>query len=261
MSPAPSAWPSPATPAPTSCSSAATCDRPGPALVDAFTDGVLSQGVDVVDIGLASSDMVYFAAGHLDRPGVIFTASHNPAEYNGAKFCLEGARPVGVDGLGEIKAVASTVLDGHGPATAARAGTRREARPAAGVRRARAVVRRRRRDPPAAGRRRHRQRHGRPRRAGRLRAHPGGRARGHVRRARRHVPEPPGRPAAAGEPARPAPPRQDRRLRRRAGLRRRCRPRVRRRRARRRAVRVDDDGDPRRRRAAQPAGRARSCTT
>jgi phosphomannomutase len=98
----------------------------GPELVAAFTDGVLSQGVDVVDIGLASSDMVYFAAGHLDRPGVIFTASHNPAEYNGAKFCLEGARPVAVDGLGEIKAVASTVLDGHGPAPAARAGRRSE---------------------------------------------------------------------------------------------------------------------------------------
>ena len=98
----------------------------GPALVAAFTDGVLSQGVDVIDIGLASSDTVYFAAGHLDRPGVVFTASHNPAEYNGAKFCLEGARPVAVDGLGEIKAVASTVLDGHGPADAARAGTRSE---------------------------------------------------------------------------------------------------------------------------------------
>ena len=98
----------------------------GPELVAAFTEGVLSQGVDVVDIGLCSSDMVYFAAGHLDRPGVIFTASHNPAEYNGVKFCLEGAKPVGVDGLGEIKAVASTVLDGHGPAPAQRAGTRRE---------------------------------------------------------------------------------------------------------------------------------------
>ena len=99
----------------------------GPELVAAFTDGMLSQGVDVVDIGLASSDLVYFAAGHRDRPGVMFTASHNPAEYNGVKMCLEGARPVDTDGLGEIKAVASTVLDGHGPADAARSGTRREA--------------------------------------------------------------------------------------------------------------------------------------
>ena len=85
-----------------------------------------SQGVDVVDIGLASSDLVYFAAGHLDRPGAMFTASHNPAEYNGVKLCLAGARPVGIDGLGEIKAVASAVLDGHGPAAAAAAGARRE---------------------------------------------------------------------------------------------------------------------------------------
>jgi phosphomannomutase len=98
----------------------------GPALVDAFVDGVRSQGVDVVDIGLASSDMVYFASGHLDRPGAIFTASHNPAEYNGVKFCLSGARPVAVDGLGEIKAVASTVLDGHGPTDSPRSGGRRQ---------------------------------------------------------------------------------------------------------------------------------------
>jgi phosphomannomutase len=99
----------------------------GPELVAAFTDGMLSQGVDVVDIGLASSDLVYFAAGHRDRPGVMFTASHNPAEYNGVKMCLQGAKPVDTDGLGEIKAVASTVLEGHGPADAARAGSLREA--------------------------------------------------------------------------------------------------------------------------------------
>ena len=98
----------------------------GPALVEAFTDGVRSQGVDVIDIGLASSDMVYFAAGRLDLPGAVFTASHNPAEYNGVKFCLSGARPVGVDGLGEIKAVASTVLDGHGPPDSLRPGGHRE---------------------------------------------------------------------------------------------------------------------------------------
>ncbi|MET0145961.1 MAG: phosphomannomutase/phosphoglucomutase [Ilumatobacteraceae bacterium] len=98
----------------------------GPALVAAFTDGVLSQGVDVVDIGLTSSDLVYFAAGDRDRPGVIFTASHNPAQYNGVKMCLEGARPVATAGLGEIKAMASTVLEGHGPADAVRAGRRTE---------------------------------------------------------------------------------------------------------------------------------------
>ncbi len=87
----------------------------GVELVAAFTDGVQSQGVDVIDIGLASSDLLYFASGARQRPGVIFTASHNPAQYNGVKFCLSGARPVGPDGLGEIKAVASTVLDGYGP--------------------------------------------------------------------------------------------------------------------------------------------------
>jgi phosphomannomutase len=95
-------------------------------LVGAFTDGVRSQGVDVLDIGLASSDLLYFASGALDRAGAIFTASHNPAQYNGVKFCLSGARPIGPDGLGEIKAMASTVLDGYGPADAPRAGGRRE---------------------------------------------------------------------------------------------------------------------------------------
>jgi len=92
----------------------------------AFTDGVLSQGVDVVDLGLASSDLLYFASGDRHSAGAIFTASHNPARYNGVKFCLDGARPVGPDGLGEIKAVASTVLDGHGPPAAPTRGTRTE---------------------------------------------------------------------------------------------------------------------------------------
>jgi phosphomannomutase len=94
----------------------------GTELVAAFSDGVRSQGVGVVDLGLASSDLVYYASGARDRAGVIFTASHNPAQYNGVKFCLSGARPVGPDGLGEIKAVASTVLDGYGPPDAPRPG-------------------------------------------------------------------------------------------------------------------------------------------
>jgi phosphomannomutase len=95
----------------------------GPELVDAFTEGVLEQGVDVVDLGLASSDLLYFATGRLDRPGAIFTASHNPAEYNGIKLCLAGARPVGAEsGFAEIKAAAAAVLDGHTPPPAARAG-------------------------------------------------------------------------------------------------------------------------------------------
>ena len=86
----------------------------------AFIDGVTSTGADVVDLGLASTDLLYFAAGRLDAPGAMFTASHNPAQYNGIKLCLSGARPVGEDsGLREIKAA---VLAG-GPAPAATPGT------------------------------------------------------------------------------------------------------------------------------------------
>jgi len=90
-------------------------------LVAAFTDGVLTQGVDVVDIGLASSDLLYYASGSRHLPGAMFTASHNPAEYNGAKFCLAGAKPAS---LAEIKQDADAVLDGKGAAPAAKAGTR-----------------------------------------------------------------------------------------------------------------------------------------
>ncbi|MFN0092779.1 MAG: phosphomannomutase/phosphoglucomutase [Acidimicrobiales bacterium] len=77
----------------------------GPELVEAFTDGALGQGVDVVELGLASTDLLYFASGKLDAAGAVFTASHNPAQYNGVKLCLAGARPVGADtGLAQIKA-------------------------------------------------------------------------------------------------------------------------------------------------------------
>ena len=79
----------------------------GPDLVDAFADGVMSLGLDVVDIGLCSTDMMYFASGSLNMPGAVFTASHNPAEYNGIKLCRSGAAPIGEDsGLGHIKSVA-----------------------------------------------------------------------------------------------------------------------------------------------------------
>jgi phosphomannomutase len=84
----------------------------GQALVDAFAAGANSQGVDVVDLGLASTDLMYYAAGKLDAPGAMFTASHNPAEYNGIKLCLAGAAPVGEDtGLREIKEMAETGLE------------------------------------------------------------------------------------------------------------------------------------------------------
>ncbi|CDP84427.1 MULTISPECIES: phosphomannomutase/phosphoglucomutase [Mycolicibacterium] len=74
-----------------------------PALAAAFADGVTAQGLDVVRIGLASTDQLYFASGLLDCPGAMFTASHNPAAYNGIKLCRAGAKPVGKDtGLATI---------------------------------------------------------------------------------------------------------------------------------------------------------------
>lgn len=74
-----------------------------PSLAAAFADGVTAQGLDVVRIGLASTDQLYFASGLLDCPGAMFTASHNPATYNGIKLCRAGAKPVGKDtGLTEI---------------------------------------------------------------------------------------------------------------------------------------------------------------
>jgi phosphomannomutase len=84
----------------------------GVALSEAFALGVRSEGTDVVDLGLASTDLLYFAAGSLDAPGAMFTASHNPARYNGLKLCLSGARPIGRDtGLDAILATAESLLD------------------------------------------------------------------------------------------------------------------------------------------------------
>ena len=77
-----------------------------PGLAEAFADGVTALGVDVVSIGLASTDMLYYASGALEMPGAMFTASHNPATYNGIKLCRDGASPVGQDtGLDEIAAL------------------------------------------------------------------------------------------------------------------------------------------------------------
>jgi phosphomannomutase len=66
----------------------------GPKMATAFVDGVLSRGVNVIDIGLSSTDQLWFASGSLGLPGAMFTASHNPSEYNGIKFCLAGAKPI-----------------------------------------------------------------------------------------------------------------------------------------------------------------------
>ncbi|PHX61448.1 MAG: phosphomannomutase/phosphoglucomutase [Actinobacteria bacterium] len=76
----------------------------GPDLVAAFAQGVCEQGCDVIEIGLASTDGLYYASGALGIPGAMFTASHNPAKYNGIKLCRAGAAPVGQDtGLREIR--------------------------------------------------------------------------------------------------------------------------------------------------------------
>src|SRR5438093_9677028 len=82
------------------------CRISSPELAEAIADGVTSRGLDVVDLELASTDLLYFASGSQDLPGVMLTASHNPKQYNGMKFCLAGAKPVGEEsGLREIRAL------------------------------------------------------------------------------------------------------------------------------------------------------------
>ncbi len=86
-----------------------------PGLASAFADGALAAGADVVDMGLASTDEVYFASGRLALPAAMFTASHNPSQYNGIKLCLGGAVPLSGDrGLGQIRA---QVMSGTTPAS------------------------------------------------------------------------------------------------------------------------------------------------
>ncbi len=80
------------------------CRLSSPTLSAAVREGIVSQGTDVVDLGLSSTDLLYFASGSLDAGGIMLTASHNPPQYNGLKFCLPGAKPVGQDtGLTEIR--------------------------------------------------------------------------------------------------------------------------------------------------------------
>jgi phosphomannomutase len=75
-----------------------------PGLARAFADGAATAGADVTMIGLASTDQLYFASGSLDLPGAMFTASHNPAQYNGIKMCRARAVPLGMDtGLGDVR--------------------------------------------------------------------------------------------------------------------------------------------------------------
>ena len=92
----------------------------GEELSAAFGDGAMHHGVDVVDVGLCATDMLYYASGTLDLPGAVFTASHNPAGYNGIKMCGAGAAPISSDtGLEAVKALAIA-----GPDPAAAKGTR-----------------------------------------------------------------------------------------------------------------------------------------
>jgi phosphomannomutase len=89
----------------------------GPGLAGAFAAGAAARGAQIVDAGLGSTDMLYFASGHLDVAGAMFTASHNPAQYNGIKMCRAGAVPIGQDsGLAEIRDQAQAYLtDGFTP--------------------------------------------------------------------------------------------------------------------------------------------------
>ena len=97
-----------------------------PALAAAFAEGVTAWGADVIDIGLATTDMLYFASGVLDVPGAMFTASHNPPQWNGVKLCRAGAAPVGEDsGLMEVLRLAEEEDAPPPPATAGRV-TKRE---------------------------------------------------------------------------------------------------------------------------------------
>ena len=89
------------------------CRTSSPSLAAAVIEGITSRGVGVDDLGMVTTDMVYYAAGAHHRPGVMVTASHNPQGYNGIKLCREGAAPVGVDtGLEEVKRLAAEGLPG-----------------------------------------------------------------------------------------------------------------------------------------------------
>lgn len=95
-----------------------------PELATAFAEGVTGQGLDVVFAGLGSTDLLYYGSGHLDLPGAMFTASHNPAEYNGIKMCRAGAAPIsGETGLDDIRRLAEEIMEGGAPAHDGPAGT------------------------------------------------------------------------------------------------------------------------------------------
>ncbi|MET8559527.1 phosphomannomutase/phosphoglucomutase [Streptomyces flaveolus] len=95
-----------------------------PGLSRAFARGAADRGADVTEIGLCSTDQLYYASGALNLPGAMFTASHNPARYNGIKLCRAGAAPVGQDtGLAQIRELAERWLAEGAPAPVDRPGT------------------------------------------------------------------------------------------------------------------------------------------
>ena len=190
-----------------------------PELFRELLRGIGDEGVDVVDLGLVATPMLYFAVDHLGAGGgIMITASHNPGRYNGFKICREHAIPVGeATGLKEIEQIAGRLAQGDAPVS--RRGSVRSVDVTAAVRRSR--PRDRRRAPGSPRRDRLRQRDGR-RRSGAVARAPRPARRAALLRARRHVPEPRGRPAEAREPSR--------RHRGREAHRRRLRRRVRRRR-------------------------------
>lgn len=95
-----------------------------PGLSRAFARGAAARGVDVTEIGLCSTDQLYYASGAFDLPGAMFTASHNPAQYNGIKMCRAGAAPVGQDtGLADIRELVESWLDSGAPEAAGPTGT------------------------------------------------------------------------------------------------------------------------------------------
>ncbi|WKN47564.1 phosphomannomutase/phosphoglucomutase [Nocardioides sp. Arc9.136] len=95
-----------------------------PGMARAFAEGATAAGADVVMIGLASTDQLYFASGHLGVPGAMFTASHNPARYNGIKMCRAHAQPIGMEtGLAEIRDLVAGGVPSATPAEGARTGT------------------------------------------------------------------------------------------------------------------------------------------
>jgi phosphomannomutase len=109
--------PGPGNPTPTGVVTAHDMRRSSVPLARAFAEGVTAVGLDVVETGLGSTDQLYFGSGSLDLPGAMFTASHNPAAYNGIKLCRAGAAPVGQDtGLTRIRQEAEQLLAGTAPA-------------------------------------------------------------------------------------------------------------------------------------------------